>query len=159
MEFWHQIRHFLPKEFDDPDYPGSHTYMDPVTIILLDRIRHRTGWELVTHNKHGIHGCVCMARGHHSADSFHNYDHPDGCSATDFHFKTDAPPREQARAVFQFRFTGIGIYQDYWKWPAYPARTIKGEMILPIGFHVDRRPIERFQIWKLEAGDYIYLLR
>jgi len=159
MEFWHQIRHFLPKEFDDPDYPGSHTYMDSMTIILADRLRHRTGWPIRTNNKHGVYGCVCMTKGHHSADSFHNYDNPNGCSAIDCHFVTDASPREQARAIHQSGFTGIGIYQDCWEWPTYPAREIKGKKVLPIGFHLDRRPAERFQVWKREDGEYIYLLR
>lgn len=156
---WDLIKWMTPDEFDDPDYPGSWQFMDSKTIILCDWLRKNTGWPLVPHTKYGLHGAVCMTKGYHGSGSFHNFDNPNGCSATDFHFVTDASPREQARAVFLSGFMGIGTYQDCWKWPKYPARELKGEMILPIGFHVDRRPAKRFQLWKLEKGEYIYLLR
>jgi len=48
----------------------------------------------------------------------------------------------------QSGFSGIGVYQDEWKW--------KGRL-LPIAFHTDRR--KWYQVWKKEAGEYIYLLK
>lgn len=146
--FWDKIRYFKPGEFDDPDWGGSHVYMDRRAILLLDQLREDTDWPIITHNKFDVHGCVCMTKNRHSPNSFHNYDNPRGCSAVDFHFDTQAERREQAFAVIQSGFTGIGIYQDCWRWLG---------KTLTIGFHVDRR--EHFQIWKYEEGEYIYLLR
>ncbi len=145
---WRQIEHFDPEEFDDPDCPGSWKYMRAETVIYLNNLRERTGWAIITHNKFGVHGCVCMTKKHHSPSSYHNFDNPRGCSAVDWHFDTDADPREQAKEVLKSPFTGIGIYQNVWKW--------KGSL-LPIGFHTDLRP--RFQIWKYVGGfGYVYLL-
>jgi len=152
-DFWDRIRHFKPEEFDDPDQPGSYRWMDKKTILLLDWLRKNTGWPVVTHNKFGVHGCVCMTKGHHSPNSFHNYDNPHGCSAVDAHFVTNASVREQAQALVQSGFQGIGIYQDCWRWVDKNGEAYT----LPFAWHVDRR--EHFQIWKYEKGDYIYLLK
>lgn len=154
---WSGIKHFVPSEFDDPDWPGSYTWMSSQTIILLDQLREHTGrpgWPIITHNKHGVHGCVCMSKAYHSANSFHNHDNPNICSAVDFHFRTTASAREQAFAVMQSGFTGIGIYQGCWRWP---SKWADPEGFLSIGFHVDLR--KHFQVWKYEQGEYIYLLQ
>ncbi len=153
---WDQIQHFKPKEFDDPDYPGSWRYMKAATVIYLDELRELTGWKIITHNKHGVHGCVCVTRGHHSPNSFHNYDNPQGCSAVDWHFITDADPEQQAEIVIRkSKFMGIGLYPRCWHWP--------GIGLLPIGFHTDLRPY--FCLWRYsrrrkDRGDdpYVYLL-
>lgn len=157
---WSKIKYFLPAEFDDPDWSGSYAWMDPKTILQLDQLRGRTGWPIITHNKHGVHGCVCMTKGHHSPNSFHQYDNPNGCSACDFHFGTTACPRKQAQAVLQAGFGSVGIYQDIWRWVDRKGKSY----ILPIGFHVDFR--KHFQIWhydkKLKESSkdpYVYLLR
>ena len=144
---WPIIRHFVPEEFDDPEVSNSWQYMDPDTILGLEWIRKNTGWPIVTHNKFGLRGCVCIRSADHSYGSFHYADNPEGCSAVDWHFVTNVNPREQAAVVLKSNFTGIGIYQNEWKW--------KGRL-LPIAFHTDKR--QRFQIWKREAGEYIYLL-
>lgn len=152
--FWDKIEHFEPKEFDDPDWRGSHAHMDRKVILLLDKLRGDTDWPIITHNKYGVYGCVCMTKDHHSPNSFHNYDNPNICSAVDFHFRTGSSPREQARFVLQSGFTGIGIYQGCWRWP---SKWSGPDGILSIGFHVDRR--KHFQVWKYEKRDYIYLLK
>lgn len=150
---WSRIKYFVPGEFDDPNWLGSHIYMDQKTILLLDKLRADMNCPIITHNKYGVHGCVCMTKGHHSQNSFHNYDNPNGCSAVDFHFQTNASRREQAREVLKAGFGSIGIYQDVWKWVDR-----KGKLyILPLGFHVDCRA--HYQVWKFEKGEYIYLLR
>ena len=149
--FWDNVQNFRPAEFDDPDYPGSFNWMYQGTILLLDKLRKETGWPIITHNKYGIHGCVCMTKDHHSPNSFHNYDNPNKCSAVDLHFRTNAPVREQAQAVIWAGFTGTGIYQDIWMW---------GGKRLEIGFHIDQRPRSRYQLWKVDRdGEYIYLLQ
>jgi len=146
---WSKIIH-KPEEFDDPDLKGSYVYMSPRTILICHWLRKTTGWPMIFHNKYGLHGCVCMSRGHHTPNSYHNYDHPEGCSAVDFHFVTDTDPRIQAWHVIRSGFKGIGIYQNVWKWN---NRTLR------IGFHGDLR--KHFQIWKLDPtiNDYVYLLR
>ena len=153
--WWAKIAHFAPIEFDDPEVPGSHEYMYEGTITLIDRLRKLTGWPILTHNKHGLRGCVCIRHAGHSDNSLHHYDHPDGCSAVDWHFVTDASPRDQAMAVLRSGFTGIGIYYD-WRWP---SRDRDGRLVsatLPVGFHTDLRP--RPQIWTRKGGEYIYWL-
>lgn len=147
MNVWPPVKHFVSKEFDDPDVPGSWEYMDGITILFLDSLRESTGWPIVTHNKFGLRGCVCMEPSGHSKNSRHYAEHPEGCSAVDWHFDCDADPREQAMIVIRSNFRGIGIYYD-WSWDGKP---------LPIGFHTDRR--KRPQIWKREKGKYFYLLK
>lgn len=151
---WSVIKHFNSKEFDDPDYPGSWIYMSARTIITADRLRNDMGCKMIIHNRFGVHGAVCMTKGHHSPNSFHNYDNPDICSAIDFHFtETDMPVREQARRVIHSGFSGIGIYQDCWRWVNRDSESY----VLPIAYHCDLR--KHFQIWKYEKKDYVYLLR
>jgi len=144
---WATIKYFKPEEFADPEFPWSWTAMDPKSILLLEWLRRHTGWPIVTHNKFGLRGCVCVKPVGHSPDSRHYKDHPEGCSAIDWHFVTDADPRDQAREVLASGFSGIGIYQFEWKW--------KGAL-LPIAFHTDRR--RRFQVWRRKDGEYCYLL-
>ncbi len=143
---WKLIEHFEQKEFDDPDSPGSWIFMDARAVIMMDWLRKNTEWEIVTHNKFGVRGCVCVQKVGHSPKSFHYVEN--GAHAVDFHFNTDASARDQACAVVKSGFRGIGIYQDVWKW---------GGKLLPIAFHVDRR--KNFQIWTLRDGEYIYFLR
>lgn len=155
---WTKIQWFEPREFDDPDQSGSWEYMSATTILLLDWLRKNTGWPIITHNRFGIHGCVCMSKDHHSLNSLHNYDCLNGCSAVDWHFRTEATSREQARIVLQSGFTGIGIYQDCWKWMDKKGKSYT----LPMGFHCDLR--KRFQVWKYVPGAkkkerYDYLLK
>ena len=143
---WEKIKHFKPKEFDDPDYPGSWKHMDPETIFLLDRLREDARWPIITHNKYGIKGCVCMDAKGHSKTSRHYVTHPGWCSAVDWHFLTNEDARVQVMAVLRSGFTGIGIYYD-WSWDGSS---------LSIGFHVDRR--DRPQVWRRDKGKYLYLL-
>lgn len=142
---WDAVRHFDPEEFDDPEEPGSHKYIYPATVYLLDTIREKTGWAIITHNKYGLRGCVCVRPDGHSPTSLHYVEH--GASAVDFHF--DAPHadiRHQAAAVLRSGFPGIGIYTA-WRW--HGRR-------LPIGFHVDQRT--RSQVWRRVDNHYVYLL-
>ena len=141
---WTKIRSFLPHEFDDPGYPGSWIYLDPGTVYELDRLRQKTGWKIVTHNKYGLRGCVCVDPDGHSPESLHYV--ANGCSAVDWHFVTDVDPRTQAREVLKSGFTGIGIYYD-WHWIGK----------LPVGFHTDMRL--RPQVWQRDNGKYLYLLK
>lgn len=141
---WDKIRHFDPGEFDDPAYPGSNDMMDPMSIITLDQLREETGWGIITHNKFGVRGCVCVNPTGHSSASLH---YAPNCSAVDWHFDTKVDTRTQAMKVLRSGFTGIGIYYD-WKWD---------NKKLPVGFHTDRR--KKPQIWTRENGQYIYLLK
>lgn len=147
---WKDIKHFEPEEFDDPNEPGSWKFMNEWTISFLDWLRMETGWPIITHNKFGLRGTVCVLPEGHSDRSLHYANSPEGCSAVDWHFDTDADPREQAVYVLHTRFRGVGTYYD-WEWPGYPDNH------LPIGFHTDMR--RRYQVWKREHGEYVYLLR
>jgi len=148
LDWEKQIKWFKPEEFDDPDYPGSWKHLDPKTIILMDWLRKNTGWPIITHNKYGLHGCVCVKNKGHALKSRHYITHPDGASAIDFHFKTNAPVHEQVRSILCMSgFTGVGIYYD-WHW---------NNSLLKVGFHVDRR--KRFQLWVRDKGKYIYIVR
>jgi hypothetical protein len=72
---WSRIKHLNPEKFDDPSYPGSHTLMDPLTIISLEDLREQTGWKIITHNKFGLRSCVCVnpvATAHHRCTMHHN---------------------------------------------------------------------------------------
>lgn len=144
---WTEIDYFNPEDFDDPDAPGSWELMDPLSIILLNKLRQRTGWPIVTHNRFGVRGCVCVSPAGHSENSLHYAKNPDGCSAIDFHFACVADQRAQALSVLKSGFHGIGVYYG-WSW---------ARKHLPIGFHVDLR--KRPQVWKRTDGRYLYLLK
>jgi len=139
---WAKVRHFTAEEFDDPLVPGSWIHMAPGTIMLLDTIREITDWPIITHNKHGVRGCVCVEPSGHSKTSRHYASHPDGCSAVDFHFDVNVPAREQAMVVLRSGFPGVGIYYD---WSS-----------CAVGFHVDMRL--KPQVWTRKSGVYSYLL-
>lgn len=141
---WTTIRHFQPAEFDDPNHPGSWVHMAPETIRRLDDLRERTGWPIVTHNKFGLRGCVCVDHDGHAPNSYHYA--PDA-SAVDFHFAYNADSREQGLALMAAGFRGIGFYYD-WMWNGRP---------LAVGFHVDLRG--RAQVWRRDGGRYTYLMK
>jgi len=149
---WSAIKYFKPREFDDPLHPGSGESISGRVLFLLVELRIETGWPIRTHWEMG--GCVDVDGSHgHSGNSYHLLEN--GAEAVDFHFLSedgkrlcDAHPRMQYAKVEQMRFGGIGVYYD-WKW---------NNKALPIGFHVDPRPVERMQRWKRVKGEYIYLL-
>ena len=143
---WSTVKHFQPHEFDDPEHSGSSKWMNPTTIKTLDRLREKTGIPIITHNKFGIKGCVCVQKTGHSKNSLH-YIQSGLCSAVDWHFLSNTNPRDLALTVLQSGFTGIGIYYD-WHWENSP---------LTVGFHVDTRKTP--QIWVRNQGNYTYLLK
>jgi hypothetical protein len=141
---WKLVKNFTREEFDDPDFPGSGDLINPIVVFKLDHLRSITGWPIITHNKYGLHGCVCVKKEGHTEESLHYT--PD-CMAVDFHFNTKIDSRAQVRAVLSSNFGGVGIYYD-WKW--------EGKK-LPIGFHVDVR--SNLQLWRRTDKGYIYLLK
>lgn len=147
---WSRIQFFSPADFRDPEYSDSWELMDARAIVMLNWLCKHTEWPIVTHNKFGVKGCVCIDPEGHSPSSYHYV--ANGACAVDFHFLSEADPREQAREVIKSGFSGIGIYQNIWKWPSPDG----GSMRLPIAFHVDRR--SRFQIWCKKSTGYVYLL-
>ena len=139
---WDLVPHFVRKEFDDPLFPGSGDCVDGEFLILVVKLRLKTGWPMFTHSKVG--GAVDMYGDHdHSDGSFHLYDW--GACALDFHFDTEAPEEDQIEAVKTIEFPGIGRYYD-WHWAGQP---------LKIGFHIDKG--NRYSRWKRVNGNYIYL--
>ena len=137
---WNTIKYFTRKEFDDPNHPGSGDLIDGILLMMLDRLRRLTRWPKHPHASVG--GCVDIdGSWDHADDSFHLKRM--GCMACDFHFESDAPLREQYNYVCRMGFSGIGTYYDWHN----------------IGFHVDRRPIERTQHWTRIDGIYTYLLK
>ncbi len=149
---WKHVRHFSRDEFGDPLVPESGELIDGKLVLLLDKMREETKYAIITHAAVG--GCVDVDGLHgHSSNSYHLK--LNGCKAVDFHFaerKSFKPlslnPRLQYEIVENYRFSGIGVYHD-WHCDGY---------LLPIGFHVDLRPIDKFQRWVRRAGSYIYLL-
>lgn len=143
---WNKVRYFKREEFDDPNYPGSGENIDGILLFMLDKLRHETGWPIITHWKVG--GCVDVDGTHgHARNSYHLLEN--GAKAIDFHFITNKSAREQYYEVSKFGFPGLGVYFD-WEWNGKP---------LPIGYHVDLRPRSKTQRWKREKGKYIYLLQ
>lgn len=147
VQNWAIIRHFKSYEFQDPDEPDSGLLADHVLVTILDEVRDRTGWPVRTHWEVG--GAVDVHGTHaHSRNSYHLK--KNGCKALDFHFETTADTREQFRQVERAGFTGIGIYY-HWKW---------NNSLLPIAFHVDFRPVDRYQRWvERKKGQRRYLLK
>ena len=147
MIHWQKVRHFQKSEFDDPSHPGSGELIDGVILLMLDELRERTGWPIDTMWETG--GCVDVNGTHGHADrSFHRLDM--GAKAVDFFFETKESTRKQYFYVCSAGFPGIGIYHN-WKYNGKP---------IPIGFHVDRRPIEVCQWWRrMPDGRYVYFLK
>ena len=136
---WKYVRYFNPHEFDDPDYPGSGDNIDGKLLLVLDKMRHETGFKIYPHWKAG--GCVDMYGTHgHTPNSYHRIDR--GCQAVDFHFECNLTLNEQYNIVCQYGFGGIGVYYDW----AYK------------GFHVDTRSKKWTQHWVRQNGIYRNLL-
>jgi hypothetical protein len=137
---WRQFKYFTPSQFDDPLVPGSGENIHPLVPTYLNRLRECTGWPIWIHRTVG--GAVDVNGSHgHTSDSYHLL--KNGAMAVDWHFDTDASRQAQIRAVLHSNFTGIGIYYDWSKF----------------GFHTDIRPVEKYQVWKREGGQYTYFVR
>ena len=138
---WKHVRYFTPDQFDDPLFPGSGHRIDGQYLIMMDKLRHETGWPIIMHWRQG--GVIDVNGSHGHADrSYHRKDM--GAKAGDWHFKTDAPIRAQVRAVMLAGFGGTGIYYDWG---------------IPVGFHTDTRPHSKYQVWTRNNGKYLYLAK
>ena len=122
LDSWKQIVHFIPGEFDDPDFPGSGLQIDALLVMSLDKLRMTIGCKILPHWKVG--GCVDIKGTHgHTQNSYQRLDR--GAKACDFHIETLMGLREQYNHVCRAGFGGIVVY-PWWNNP---------------GFHVDIRPI------------------
>jgi len=144
---WNTVKYFKESEFQDPDVPGSGAFIDAVLVKILDGTREYSGWPIRIHWEVG--GAVDVNGTHdHSKNSYHLK--KNGCKAVDFHFETTADTRLQFQKVERGGYTGIGIYYD-WHWNG---------VLLPIAFHVDFRPLDRYQRWTERAkGQRRYWLK
>ena len=145
---WSDIKWFTPDEFADPDFSGSGELIDMILALNLDYLRGMAGVPIKIQNKVG--GAVDMEGRHgHSDNSYHLF--KNGCKAADFYFTEldfitpckSILPRAQYKLVERQGFGGIGVYYDWG---------------IPVGFHVDLRPLEKFQRWTRRNGEYFYLL-
>ena len=59
---WKHVRHFDREEFDDPRVEGSGDHMDGKLVIMLDKMRHESGWAIIPHGEVG--GCVDLDGSH-----------------------------------------------------------------------------------------------
>ena len=126
---WKSVVRFVPREFDDPQFPGSGIYIDALLVMRLDKLALTTNYRIITHYKIG--GCVDMQGTHgHAPDSYHLYGK--GCKACDFHMLDENYQpltinlREQYIKVCEAGFNCV-VVSPWWK--PYPG-----------GFHVDERP-------------------
>lgn len=145
---WKFVKNFESYEFDDPRVPGSGSQVNGELLFKLQSLRDLVDLPIITHWKVG--GCVDINGTHgHAKNSYHLKSM--GCKACDFHFddsKDFIDPRKLYRFVEEIGFGGIGVYYD-WHWDG---------KLLPIGFHVDVRPVTKTQRWVRRDNNYLYLL-
>ena len=129
LHSWKSVVRFKPREFDDPQFPGSGIHIDAHLVLLLDKLALSTNYRIMTHWKIG--GAIDMQGTHgHARKSYHRYDM--GCRACDFHMLDhDYQPltinlREQYIKICEAGFSCVIVYP--W-WKPYPG-----------GFHADVRP-------------------
>ena len=144
---WDNIQHFAESEFADSYHIGSGSNIDMSLVLNLDHVWTRvfslTGKKpviIITQavDMFGEHG--------HAVSSYHLNEN--GCKAADLFMITTLSPREQYYAMERQGFGGIGVYYD-WKYR---------NKRLPIGFHVDLRPVGITQRWSRHNKHYNYLL-
>ena len=145
---WKFVKNFEPYEFDDPLVPQSGNQIDGKLLLKLQKLRDLTGLPIRTHWEVG--GCVDVSGRHNHAKTSYHLGLM-GCRACDFHFEDPEgknDPRKLYRMVEEIGWGGLGVYYD-WHWAG---------KLLPIGFHVDIRPVNRTQRWTRRNGIYQYLL-
>ena len=148
-EVWEKVKkYFVPQEFDDPFCPGSGKRIDEELLLKLFELREIVGKKIITHWRAGG-GIDVTGKCGHAPKSYHLLQR--GAKAVDFHF--EPLKRHEIRPIIQtiisIGFGGIGLYYD-WEWNGKP---------LLIGFHVDTRPLKKFQIWKRINGRYAYFIK
>lgn len=151
-----EVVSFKRYQFDDPRncYIGSGWLMNENSVKLLDKLSITTGWPVIPHFSVG--GCVVMDDGIDDIRFCNSEYHTrsKGYSAIDFHFATDAHPKDQIHKVLISGFTGIGVFYNI----AIHDRDSEGIRILQVAFHVDLRPVEETQIWTCgNKGENKYL--
>lgn len=145
IDFDKDIKYFMRWQFDDPRtcYIGSGWLINPELVYMLDELIERTGWNIIPH--HSVGGCVVLDEKMNDKrfclDKHHLQSHKH--CAVDFHFETNAPPREQFWEVYSVGFTGIGIFTNL----AIGTYNRDEFDILPVAFHVDLRSPSEAQIW------------
>ena len=142
---FNNVKHMKRYQFDSPQLCqiGSGWNINEEIVYILDDIITLTGWKAIPH--WSIFGGVVIDDAVYDfrfcKSKWHLLKY--GCKAIDFHFETEATPKEQFKVLYESNVQGIGIFTNL----ALATREENKADLLTVAFHIDIGERKEREIW------------